>query len=62
MVNGVLLKSVHTSCHPQLGWGWGAADTKIPSAENPQLSKVLSVKPAVGQNVALHALPTVKNS
>ena len=43
---------------------WGTADTdiKVPSAENAGLSKVLSLKPGVGQSIALHALTTVRNS
>ena len=31
------------------------------SAENPGLSKVLSSKPGLGQNVATHASPTARN-
>jgi len=39
--------------------GVGNADTE----ENPQLSKVFSLKkPIVGQNIALHAQPSAKNS
>ena len=34
--------------------------TKILSAENPQLCKVLSFKPGVGQNISLHASPTIR--
>ena len=30
----------------------------VPTAEDPELSKVLSVKNEVGQNIAMHALPT----
>ena len=30
----------------------------LPSAENPELSKVFSLKPGVGQSIALHASPT----
>ena len=44
---------------------WGTADTEIrvPSAENPELSKViLSLKPGVGQNIALCASPTARIS
>ena len=32
-----------------------------PHAENPDLLKVLSLKPGVGQNIAMHASPTVRN-
>ena len=41
----------------------GAADAeiKVPSVENPKLIDVLSLKPAVGQNIATHALPTARN-
>ena len=39
--------------------GVGTADTE----ENPQLLKVFSLKkPIVGQNIALHAQPSAKNS
>ena len=31
---------------------------EVPSAESPELSKILSLKPGVGQNIALHASPT----
>ena len=34
----------------------------LPSADLPQLSQVVSFKPGVGQNIALHALSTVMNS
>ena len=34
----------------------------VPSAENPVLSKVLSFKPGGSQSIALHALPTARNS
>ena len=36
--------------------------SKVLSAENPELSKVLWFKPGVGQNIALHALTSVRNS
>ena len=35
---------------------------KIPSADNPELSKVLSSKNGVGQRIALHASPAVRDS
>ena len=35
---------------------------KVPSDQNPELSKVLSANPAEGQNEALHVSPTVRNS
>ena len=35
---------------------------KVSSAENPEVSKVLSFEPDVGQNIALCALPTARNS
>ena len=43
--------------------GEGIADKKIRalSSENTQLSTVLSFKPGVGQNIALHALPAARN-
>ena len=34
---------------------------KVPCAENPGLSKVLSLRPGVDQNVALDASPTARN-
>ena len=34
----------------------------LPSAENPEISKILTVRPRVDQNIALHASPTVRNS
>ena len=37
------------------------AEIKVPSAEIPELSRVLSFKLGVGQNVAFHALPTARN-
>ena len=33
-----------------------------PSAESPELLKSISFKPGVGQNIALHAAPTARNS
>lgn len=38
---------------------WGITDTEIDvsSAENPELSRVPSVIPGVGQSINLHALP-----
>ena len=43
---------------------WDSMDGKImiPSGENPELSKVPSVKPAAEQIIALHASPTAWNS
>ena len=38
------------------------AEIKIPSAENPKLSKAPSFQPGVGQNIALHALHADKTS
>ena len=35
---------------------------EVPSAVNPELSRLSSAKPGVGQNIALHALPVVRNS
>ena len=37
------------------------AEIKVPSVENPKLSKVLSSKPGAGQNIAMHASPTARN-
>ena len=34
----------------------------VPFTENPELSKVLSIKPVGGQNIALHASPAARNS
>ena len=41
--------------------GWDAKIT-ILAAETPELSRVLSLKPAAEQNTAFHALPTAKDS
>ena len=38
------------------------AEVKGPSAEDPEVSKVSSLKPGVGQNIALHASPTVREA
>ena len=42
----------------------GTLDTevKVPCAENPELSKVLSFKPGVGQSIASHASPAARHS
>ena len=42
----------------------GAADAEIknPTAENPKLSKLPSVKPGVGQNTGSHASAAARNS
>ena len=37
------------------------AETKVPSNENPELSKVLCLNPNAAQNIALNALPTAMN-
>ena len=43
---------------------WGIADReekiKVLSVDNPELSKVLTFKPRVGQNIALHAWPAAR--
>ena len=33
---------------------------EVPSAESPELSKILSLKHGVGQNIALHASPNAR--
>ena len=38
------------------------SEIKAPSAENPDLSKVLCIKPAVGHDIALHASPAARKS
>ena len=40
---------------------WRTADTerKEPSVENPESSKVVPLKPGVGQNISMHASPIV---
>ena len=50
-----------TNIESSLHWGTVAAELKAPFAENPELSKVLSSKPDVGQNIAMHASPTARN-
>ena len=37
------------------------AEIKVLSVENPGLSKVFSVKPGIGQNIAMHASPAARN-
>ena len=37
-------------------------ESKASSSKSPELSKVPSCKPGVRQNIALHALPTARNS
>ena len=37
---------------------WGTADT---AADNPELRNTLHVKPGIGQNIAMHVLPTARN-
>ena len=37
-------------------------ENKASSAENPELLKIPSFKPRIGQNIASHALPTGRNS
>ena len=41
--------------------GYHRSRNKVISAENPKLSKVSFCKFGVGQNVALHVLPTARN-
>ena len=59
-------------CHPYkliptdfrcntLQWGNANPEIKVTPAENPELSGVLSLKAGVGQNIALHASPIVRN-
>ena len=47
--------------HVTMSLQWGTADAEInaPSVENPQLTNVLSLWPAAGQNIATHAWPAV---
>ena len=47
---------------PRSGVLTAHADTTVPSAENPELSKGLSFKPEVGRIIALHASPAAANS
>ena len=35
-------------------------EIKVPSVENSDLTNVLPLKPAVGQTIAMHALPTAR--
>ena len=42
-------------------WRTADADIKVFSANDPELSKVLPMKPEVGQNTATHTSPTAKN-
>ena len=38
----------------------GSRTYKVLSPESPELSKVTSIKPGIGQNLALRACPTAK--
>ena len=38
------------------------AETEVHFEENPELSKSLSFKPGLGQNITYHASPTARNS
>ena len=40
-------------------WGTAKAKRQVSSVQNPELSKVFLLKPGLGQNIAMHALPTV---
>ena len=42
-------------------WGTADAEHKAPSAKNPALYHVLSLKLKVGQNMAMHASPTARH-
>ena len=44
------------------GWDTTNAEHKVPSAQNPEPLKVLSLKAGVDQNIALHAFPTARDS
>ena len=37
-------------------------DIKLPSVQNPELSKFLSVQPVLGQNIDLNAPPAARKS
>ena len=41
-------------------WVSADAEDKVPSAENPGLSEVLSFKPGLGHNIAMHASPNAR--
>ena len=36
-------------------------EIKVPSAENPELTNILLLKPGDGQNIAVHALASARN-
>ena len=40
-------------------WGTAKAKRQVSSVQNPELSKVFLLKPGLGQNIAMHAFPTV---
>ena len=40
-------------------WGTAKAKHQVYSVQNPELSKVLLLKPGLGQNIAMYASPTV---
>ena len=57
----VSLKFLPYSSTLLLQWGIVKTEVKMPTVENPMLTNVLPLKTGVGQNKAMHALPTAKN-
>ena len=47
---------------PFMWWAATNAEIIVPSVENPELSRTVSVEPGVDENVPLHALPSAGNS
>ena len=45
--------------YPQ--WGTVAAEIKVPSFKNPELTNVLPLKLGLGQNITTHTSPTARN-
>ena len=41
--------------------GTVGAEIKVSSIKNPELTNVFPVKPGVGQNIAMHVLPSTRN-
>ena len=56
-----IFSSLHPPPPSSFTGNCGRRNEDSPSAENPDLSKVLSRKPAVCQNIALHALTAAGN-
>ena len=57
---GLIRHVIHSRLALFRQWGIEDAKIKVPSVENQELSKVLSLKPGVGRHITLHASPAVR--